>query len=60
MKVKRNTNGLRENAQAKSKEAFDKVDKGIQQLLKDKQSINFNRVAGVSGVSKACCIKSRT
>ena len=57
MKVKRNTNGLKQNAQAKRLEAFEKVDQGIKQLLKDKQTINFNRVAEVAGVSKAWLYK---
>ncbi len=57
MKAKRNTDGLRENAQAKRKEAFDKVEKGIQQLIKEKRPINFNQVAEASGVSKAWLYK---
>ena len=57
MKVKRNTDGLRQNAQAKRKEAFDKVDEGIKTLLKENQTVNFNRVAEASGVSKAWLYK---
>lgn len=57
MKAKRNTNGLKENAKAKRKEAFDKVDEGIKTLLREKRAINFNRVAEASGVSKAWLYK---
>lgn len=57
MKAKRNTSGLKTNAQAKRQEAFDKVEKGIQKLLKEKRPINFNQVAEASGVSKAWLYK---
>lgn len=57
MKAKRNTSGLKENAQAKRREAFDKVEKGIQMLIKGKRPINFNQVAEASGVSKAWLYK---
>lgn len=57
MKAKRNADGLRRNAQAKRREAFEKVEKGIQQLIKEKRPINFNQVAEVSGVSKAWLYK---
>lgn len=57
MKVERNTEGIRKSAQKKSQEAFEKVEKGIQQLIKDKQTINFNTVARASGVSKAWLYK---
>lgn len=57
MKVKRNTEGLKNAAQAKRDEAFEDVDKGIQKLLKDGTPINFNRVAEASGVSKAWLYK---
>jgi len=57
MKVKRNTDGLRQNAQAKRKEAFEKVERGIQQLIKEKRPVNFNQVSEASGVSKAWLYK---
>lgn len=57
MKVERNTEGLRNNAQKKRQQAFEKVDQGIKQLVKDKQRINFNTVAKASGVSKAWLYK---
>lgn len=49
--------GLRRNAQAKRREAFEKVERGIQQLIKEKRPINFNQVAEASGVSKAWLYK---
>ncbi|MDZ8056568.1 MAG: DUF6262 family protein [Aulosira sp. ZfuCHP01] len=57
MTVERNVEGLRGNAQRKRQEAFDKVEQGIRQLLKEKQVINFNTVAKASGVSKAWLYK---
>ncbi|WP_088243302.1 DUF6262 family protein [Calothrix rhizosoleniae] len=57
MAIKRNVNGLRSNAQKKRQEAFNKVEQGIQQLLKDKQAINFNTVAKAAGLSKAWLYK---
>jgi uncharacterized small protein (DUF1192 family) len=59
MKVERNIDGIRQSAQKKSQEAFEKVEKGIQQLVKDKQTINFNTVARAAGVSKAWLYKQR-
>lgn len=35
MKVKRNADGLRRNAQKRREETFEKVDKGIQKLIKE-------------------------
>lgn len=52
-----NVEGLRKNAQKKRQEALEKVDKGIQQLIKEKRTINFNTVATASGVSKAYLYK---
>jgi hypothetical protein len=57
MANQRNTEGLRLNAQKKRKESFDRVDKGIQELIRSKQRINFNTVAAASGVSKAFLYK---
>ncbi|BAY29189.1 hypothetical protein NIES2107_10300 [Nostoc carneum NIES-2107] len=57
MTVKRNVEGLVDNAQRKRQETFEKVEQGIQQLIKEKQVINFNTVAKVSGVSKAWLYK---
>ncbi|BAY10412.1 DUF6262 family protein [Calothrix sp. NIES-2098] len=57
MTIERNVEGLRGNAQRKRQEAFDKVEQGIRQLLKEKQVINFNTVAKASGVSKAWLYK---
>ncbi|MDZ7952437.1 DUF6262 family protein [Nostoc sp. DedQUE09] len=49
--------GLRANAQRKQKEAFEKVEQGIQKLIDEKQTINFNTVAKASGLSKAWLYK---
>jgi len=56
-KVKRNIEGLALNAQKKRKEAFEKVEKGIQELLREQRVINFNTVAEASDVSKAWLYK---
>ena len=57
MVVERNVSGLRHNAQKKRQEAFEKVEQGIQKLIKEQQVINFNTVAKASGVSKAWLYK---
>ncbi|MBW4460122.1 MAG: hypothetical protein KME47_07785 [Nodosilinea sp. WJT8-NPBG4] len=57
MAVKRSVDGLRRSAQQKHQEALEKVEKGIQSLIKDKRPINFNAVAEASGVSKAWLYK---
>ena len=59
MAVKRSVEGLRENAQKKRKEAFKRVERGIQQLIKENHTINFNTVAETSGVSKAWLYKEK-
>jgi hypothetical protein len=57
MKHERNVEGLRQNAQKKRQEAIKRTDSGIQQLLKEKRSINFKSVAEVAGVSTAWLYK---
>ena len=57
MTVERNVDGLRGNAQRKRQEAFEKVEQGIQKLIKEGQVINFNTVAKASGLSKAWLYK---
>lgn len=57
MKMKRNADGLRRNAQKKRQETFEKVDKAIRQLVKEKRPITFNAVAEASGASKAWMYK---
>ncbi|MEH2465990.1 DUF6262 family protein [Nostoc sp.] len=57
MTVERNIEGLRGNAQRKRQEAFEKVEQGIQKLIKEQQVINFNTVAIASGLSKAWLYK---
>ncbi|MGB3310359.1 MAG: DUF6262 family protein [Nodosilinea sp.] len=57
MAVKRSVEGLQRNAQKKRQETFERVEKGIQQLVKEKRVINFNTVAEASGVSKAWLYK---
>lgn len=57
MAVERSVEGLRKNAQKKRQEAFEKVEAGIQQLIKEKRSITFNAVSEASGVSKAWLYK---
>lgn len=48
---------LRQSAQAKRKEAFEKVDAGIKKLLKEGKPINFSQVVAASGVSRAWLYK---
>ena len=55
--IERNVDGLKKNAQRKRQEAFEKVDKAIQQLIRDGEKINFNTVVKASGVSKAWLYK---
>ena len=55
--INRNVEGLKENAQKKREECFVKVEKSIQQLLKEGAKINFNSVVRASGVSKAWLYK---
>jgi small-conductance mechanosensitive channel len=57
MKTQRNVEGLRQNAQRKRQESFDKVDRGIKEMIRTKQKINFKTVAAVCGVSKAFLYK---
>ncbi|MEO0378202.1 MAG: DUF6262 family protein [Cyanobacteria bacterium P01_A01_bin.17] len=57
MAVKRSVEGLKKNAEKKRQETFEKVEKGIQRLIKEKRTINFNTVAEASGVSKAWLYK---
>ncbi|MEH1916758.1 DUF6262 family protein [Nostoc sp.] len=57
MTVERNIDGLRGNAQRKRQEAFEKVEQGIQKLIKEQRVINFNTVAKASGLSKAWLYK---
>ncbi|WP_339279004.1 DUF6262 family protein [Paenibacillus sp. FSL W8-1187] len=48
----RNTEGLKLARDRRSKSCEERVDKAIQQLIKDKEKINFNTVAEKSSVSK--------
>ncbi|MEH1885559.1 DUF6262 family protein [Nostoc sp.] len=57
MTLERNIDGLRGNAQRKRQEAFEKVEQGIQKLIKEQKVINFNSVAKASGLSKAWLYK---
>ncbi len=57
MKHERNVEGLRQNAQKKRHEAIKRTDVGIQQLLREKRSVNFKTVAEVAGVSTAWLYK---
>ena len=57
MKHERNVEGLKQNAHKKRQEAIKRTDEGIQQLLKEKRSVNFKSVAEVAGVSTAWLYK---
>lgn len=49
----RNVTGIKAHAQEKSQDAKRKVDEAIQQLLRNKESVTFHRVATMSGVAKS-------
>jgi len=55
--IERNTNGLKTHAQKKRQESFEKLEQGIQKLLREEQKINFNAVAKASGLSKGWLYK---
>ncbi len=57
MRHERNIEGLKDNAAKKRQEAFERTDKAIQQLIKQKKKINFNTVAEAANVSKAWLYK---
>lgn len=49
----RDTSGLKEHAQNKRRQTFERVENGIQQLVREGRPINFATVSEVSGVSRA-------
>jgi Family of unknown function (DUF6262) len=51
MTHRRNVEGLRKSAQAKSEQVFQRVDEAIRLLLHQKRPINFKIVAEAAGVS---------
>ncbi|MUG93270.1 hypothetical protein F7734_12850 [Scytonema sp. UIC 10036] len=53
----RNVSGLKDTAQLKHLNAFDKVENGIKKLLVQKTPITFESVAKASGVSRAFLYK---
>jgi Family of unknown function (DUF6262) len=53
----RNTSGIKLAADKKRQDAFERADKGIKQLIKDKRPINFESVAEVSNVTRAWLYK---
>ncbi len=57
MKHQRNIEGLRQNAQKKRQESFEKVEQGVKKLLRAGHPVNFNAVAEASGVSRAWLYK---
>lgn len=60
MSTKPKTHGLANSAKKKRQATFDKVDNGIQKLIKDKGTISFKSVAETAGVSKAWLYKEPT
>ena len=52
LKMAGSTKGLKEYAQNKTKLTLEKVDKAIRELSLGEQTINFNSVSNISGVSK--------
>ncbi|NEZ54184.1 DUF6262 family protein [Adonisia turfae] len=57
MSTKPKTHGLANSAKKKRQATFDKVDNGIQTLIKNKGIISFKSVAETAGVSKAWLYK---
>lgn len=57
MNHRRNATGLINNAQLKRQKSFEKLESGIQQLLREKRAINFNSVAEASGLSRGWLYK---
>ena len=57
MSTQSKTHGLANSAKKKRQATFDKVDKGIQTLIKNKGIISFKSVAETAGVSKAWLYK---
>jgi hypothetical protein len=49
----RNTDGLKNHAQCKRDQAFERTQAGIRQLIKEGRPVNFETVSEVSGVSRA-------
>lgn len=50
---KRNTAGLKHNAEHKRQQTMAKAEEGIRQLLRENKAVNFESVAEVAGVSRA-------
>ena len=50
---KRNTSGIVAHAHCRKEEKRQRVDQGINRLLREQQAVNFNSVARAAGVSKA-------
>ena len=57
MKHQRNVDGLRQNAQKKREEAFNRTEEAIKQLIKDGRPINFKSVAEIAQISTAWLYK---
>lgn len=53
----RNTSGLKEHAQQKRAQAFERTEQAIKNLLRENRSINFENVAETAGVSRAWLYK---
>lgn len=57
MNHKRNPLRLINNAQAKRQKSFEKLEQGIQKLLKEQKPINFNSIAEASGLIRGWLYK---
>ncbi len=57
--IERDVSGLKNHAQKKREESFQKLDSAIKQLIENKEKINFNTVAKASGLSKAWLYKEK-
>ena len=53
MTHRRNTEGLKKHAEYRKAKTAEKVDEAIKRLVKNKESVNFNRVSEEAGVSKS-------
>jgi hypothetical protein len=59
MTHRRNVEGLRKSAQAKSQQALQRADEAIRLLLRQKRTINFKTVAEAAGVSTPYLYQNR-
>ena len=55
--IERNTSGLKDSAERKRQKSFEKLELGIQELIKNRLPINFKSVSEASGLSRSWLYK---